>query len=410
MLYPESNYDSDGILSVISQYKSIKKYFFILHDQDLDEAGNLKKPHYHVYLNFGKASIKIESVAKWFGIKENYVERVKGRMVDVIRYYTHEKEPEKHQYSYDDITANFDIMAVLEEESEKVDKADLIERCSNGTITRRNFYQFIDAQTYVKYQKAIESAWDYYERCKEIEYGNRRALEVIWIFGKTGTGKTTIATLFAEHAGLSYYLSASGKDAISDYKDEDVLILDDPRPDSSYDISEYLKMLDPNYRSAVRSRYKNKPIYAKYIIITNPLPPQEFFRLVAAKTDSEDPEQLYRRISQVWEVNKTDIIIRTYDEASGRYLQKDVRRNPVPEKVIELQIEKPKDPQIILSEIAPAKELFAVEQINTNDDSMNRGADVCDEIVVKEKLHQSENQTVEVKEMEGFTLDETIDF
>lgn len=231
MLYPESNYDSDGILSVIFQYKSTKKYFFILHDQDLDEDGNLKKPHYHVYQNFGKASIKIESVAKWFGIQENYVERVKGRMVDVIRYYTHEKEPEKHQYSYDDITANFDIMAVLEEESEKVDKADLIERCSNGTITRRNFYQFIDAQTYVKYQKTIESAWDYYERCKEIEFGNRRALEVIWIFGKTGTGKTTIATLFAEHAGLLYYLSASGKDAISDYKDEDVLILDDPRPD-----------------------------------------------------------------------------------------------------------------------------------------------------------------------------------
>lgn len=168
-------------------------------------------------------------------------------------------------------------------------------------------------------------------------------------------------------------------------------------------------MLDPNYRSAVRSRYKNKPIYAKYIIITNPLPPQDFFRLVVAKTDSEDPEQLYRRISQVWEVNKTDIIIRTY-EAAGRYLQKDIRRNPVPEKVIELQIEKPKDPQIILSEIAPAKELFAAEQININDDSMNRGADVCDEIVVKEKLHQSDNQTVEIKEMEGYTLDETIDF
>lgn len=382
MLYPESGYDVQGILSVISKYKSIKKYCIILHDQDrsdedeFDEEGNLIakqgdiKPHYHVYLNFGNSAIDFSSAATWFGVAPNYVEKVKGHMVDVIRYYTHEKKPEKHQYSYDDIIANFDVEEFVKQESSKVNIDEIIELCANGTITRRNLHEHIDSKTYVKHKARIEAAWEYGRLKRKNELGGHRSMECIWIYGKTGTGKSTLAMLFAEERNLSYCITASGKDPVSDYYDEDVLIIDDIRPDDSYSFSQFLKMFDPNIDSPVASRYHNKDIFAQYILVTNPYPLEEFCRLIPNQNFNEDPKQFYRRFSQQWEVLDDKVVVHIFDEKLGKFVCSQARYNPVPEYVQKQKIPRPEPAENILDDIGNSFEQEPVLERGDSDDEI----------------------------------------
>ena len=353
ILYVEDGWTPAEIIDRISGRKTIKEHAFILHDQDLDEEGNLKKAHYHVFLNYGSASAKPKDVAAWFGVKENAVEKVHSNKYRTLRYYLHLDEPDKHQYSIEDITASFDIKEYFQKEDLKVGKSDLIKKCADGTITKQNFQEYIDPETYVKYSNAIESAWDYYDKVKEIKSKNRRACEIIWLFGETEVGKTTFAVMFARERNLSYCITAGGKDPFSNYKGEDVLIIDDLRPEAPFTFSELLKIFDPNYLTPVQSRYKNKIIYASYIFVTNPYSPDRFCKLLPDTPADDKPAQLYRRFSHVWQLTKEKIGIYAYDSETRVYKCVDVTDNPVFHKVKELEadVSRPVSARIILNEI-----------------------------------------------------------
>ena len=71
------------------------------------------------------------------------------------------------------------------------------------------------------------------------------------------------------------------------YQGQDVLILDDLRP-SVMSLSDLLKMLDNNTNSTVKSRYHNKLLECKTIIITSVMPLEDFFHNVF----SEQPESI----------------------------------------------------------------------------------------------------------------------
>ena len=86
------------------KYKTIKQWAYIVHDKDDT------RPHYHIYLNFG-TSVDTAMVAKWFEIPENFINKVRGRKTDMLLYLTHgnSSQQNKHQYSPDEIVANFDF-------------------------------------------------------------------------------------------------------------------------------------------------------------------------------------------------------------------------------------------------------------------------------------------------------------
>ena len=60
------------------KYKTIKQWAYILHDKDDT------RPHYHIYLNFDKSSADTKMVAGWFGVPENFIEKVKGRKTSFV--------------------------------------------------------------------------------------------------------------------------------------------------------------------------------------------------------------------------------------------------------------------------------------------------------------------------------------
>ena len=102
---------SVDIQATCMKYKTIKQWAYILHDKDDT------RPHYHIYLNFGTSSCDTSLVAKWFNLPENFIEKVKGRKVDVLLYLTHgnDTQKNKHQYSPSEVVANFDFGSEIEQ-------------------------------------------------------------------------------------------------------------------------------------------------------------------------------------------------------------------------------------------------------------------------------------------------------
>ena len=101
---------SVDIQETCKKYKTIKQWAYILHDK-CDT-----RPHYHIYLNFGKSSCDTEMVAEWFKVAPNFIEKVKGRKTDMLLYLTHgnDSQKNKHQYSPTEVIANFDFEMEIE--------------------------------------------------------------------------------------------------------------------------------------------------------------------------------------------------------------------------------------------------------------------------------------------------------
>lgn len=73
-----------------------------LHDKDVDPTGELKKPHYHIILCYeGPTSFNVvSSLCDSFNQPiPQALEQIRG----YYRYFTHKDNPEKYQYSEDDI-------------------------------------------------------------------------------------------------------------------------------------------------------------------------------------------------------------------------------------------------------------------------------------------------------------------
>ena len=141
-----------------------------------------------------------------------------------------------------------------------------------------------------------------------------RNIDVIFMSGPTGVGKTTFAKNYCEKAGLSYCVSSSSNDPMQDYKGQDVLILDDLR-DDSFKFSDMLKLLDNHTKSTVSSRYHNKGFIGSLIIITSAKPLNDWYFDVL----KEDKEQLYRRIKYQYQFDNKTIKIFQFDDKLHRY-------------------------------------------------------------------------------------------
>ena len=74
-------------------------HVYIVHDRDLDDNGQLKKKHCHVFFKFRQERY-IDNVALLLGIKSNYIQECideKGS----LRYFLHADHPNKFQYRID---------------------------------------------------------------------------------------------------------------------------------------------------------------------------------------------------------------------------------------------------------------------------------------------------------------------
>ena len=153
-----------------------------------------------------------------------------------------------------------------------------------------------------------------------------RDMKVIFIYGKTGSGKTTYAKMLAKKIGDgSFYVSSSGNDSVQDYCGQETLIFDDLR-DNVFEFADLLKVLDNYTATSIRSRFYNKTFLGSTIIVTTTFPILDWYRC-----SQEDKAQLRRRINNYLIMDEKEICFYTFDP-DNQYMPsfKYKIKNPVP--------------------------------------------------------------------------------
>lgn len=311
-------------------HNAVKDYAYILHDKDVNDDGSLKAAHWHIYIRF-KDSTPTTSICNWFGITSNYICRIKGRFADALSYATHKNDKNKYQYLDEEVKSNFDFIKERDtargREVDKQRREEIVDLITSGVIREYNYTDYITPQEYDKFKKTIDNAFNY--RRDKLE-GSDRNMKCIYVCGEAGTGKTTWAKDFAQRNKYSYYISSGSNDLLDNYKGQDCLILDDIRP-NYIDVSDLLKLLDNHTNSTVKSRYKNKMLECKVVIITTSLTMEVFFRNLIGDS-RENLKQMRRRCEMYIMMTNLTMSVKLWQSQSEEYIQVGVYENPVANK------------------------------------------------------------------------------
>lgn len=310
-------------------HNAVQDYAYILHDKDVHEDGTPVAPHWHIMIRF-KRPVQTESLCKWFGIKSNMIGYILGTFGDAVAYLTHRNKPEKFQYLDEEIKSNYDFKVEVEKALSKKKatqrKEEIIELIRSGVVREYNYTEYITALEYDKFKRAIDNAFTYRrDTLKSLD----RHMNVIYIYGGSGTGKTTYAKQLATNKGLSCYISSGSNDPLDGYKGQDCLILDDIRP-GDFLLSDFLKILDNNTQSTVKSRYKNKLLECQYLIVTTSFDIPVFFDLLL-DSEGESVKQMERRCTLKIQMNTSTMTTYVYQPVSGKYKKVSILKNPVSE-------------------------------------------------------------------------------
>lgn len=123
VLYPDSeSYDCEKVLGRIKEF--FDKSCWCLHDKDVDENGELKKPHIHWVAQ--RSACTLDFVATSLELAPNSIEYCR-KFKRAIRYLIHADTPTKFQYVQSDIVSDFDISMYFLGESESQDMETLVD-------------------------------------------------------------------------------------------------------------------------------------------------------------------------------------------------------------------------------------------------------------------------------------------
>ena len=309
VLYPESmdNAQFEVGLQITTQYA------WILHKYDKKADGTPKKEHIHCYCKF-KTPKNTSTICKAFGINENQIERIKGTWADALDYLTHHNAPEKYQYDVTEVHSNFDWQKEAEKATNNKKLDVIIEKIGLGEIRAYNLTEYVTASEYVKWRRQIDNAFKW--RASYVKAHLEELVEmkdVVWIYGTTGTGKTSLAKKLAKKQNLIYAITSIGRNPFDEYEDEPCLIIDDLRPDDLR-FSDLLGILDPYNFKAAQARYQNKALQTQLVIVTTTMDPDEFWYNME-DASSEDKKQLFRRLNTIICMTQDEMIEMEYDDA-----------------------------------------------------------------------------------------------
>ena len=354
----------ETIQEAIEAHKgAIHQWCYILHDKDTNEDGSIKTPHWHIYLRFYTPQDS-KYICKWFGQTENRVEQIKGKRYSAgVAYATHANAPEKYQYDVGEVKANFDVAAIISKEAEakalgtskkqsELRKLEIINKIDSGEIKPYNIHEHVSAVEYNKYKRDIDNTFKY--RTEKLKSEVNREMKAIYVQGESGCGKTTWAKQYAEKQGMRVFVSSGSNDVLDGYRGEECIVLDDLRP-SCMGLSDLLKMLDNNTASTVRSRYYNKVLECKLIIITSVLQLDEFFKNVF-ESESEPITQLKRRCGVYVQMDKSIIKVSFYNNYEKDYTNTQIIPNTILHNIKLDRMTEDKAKQITLEMFGPVTE------------------------------------------------------
>lgn len=304
------------IQETCKKYSTIKKWAYIKHDKDDTRA------HYHIMLHFGGASVSTAQVAKWFNLAytaedgaehsgEQFCEKIKGRWTDGLKYLTHRNDTQKNKYQYSssEVIANFDF------ESEIASAAIIGDFDNYSYAQMLQYVNTLPVDEKGAMFTKLKKLWEF--QCQVMSLQTDRHIDVMFITGKAGTGKTFQAKKLLRNLGYDYCVSSSSNDPFQDYMGQNAIILDDLRDSHFERLEDLLKILDNDTSSSVRSRFSNKVFNGKMIVITSSVPLSYWYKQYRYN-NVDSLEQLYRRISCYVVVNEKDFVVYNEIDNTGR--------------------------------------------------------------------------------------------
>lgn len=310
--------DIKGMVQGFADRYSGSKFAWICHNKDIDPVSKEpSKEHYHIVFFF-KSPVKFKYIKEQFPYGN--IQNASSKNA-CIQYLLHLNNPEKTQYDKTQITTNLnetaldDMLTTTDGETQSRKMVDnILRKIANGEIREYNRFDFIDPVTLARNRALFANAFR--DRSEKIMSDYSRKIEVIFIYGDSGSGKTTYAKMLAKAYGNgSVYVSSSSNDTMQDYKGQDVLILDDLR-DDAFSFADFLKVIDNHTATSIKSRFFNKTFLGKAIIVTSCVPYHDWY-----KDSKEDRNQFYRRISAYMVMDKKEVSAYkfTYEEQSNKY-------------------------------------------------------------------------------------------
>ncbi len=313
----------EQIYNSVRDMQGVEEIALIVHDKDKQGNGTLKLPHIHGYISF-RDRFDLERIARRLGIEQQYVEIAKGNRYAEINnksYLVHAKNLDKFQYLSEEVET-FDFVAYIEEHREELQKRAattkressdesldyIIQKVQRSDLFKRDIMidddlAFLYANNTNRFKEALDFygeriAWLRLEDLRQLKY----KMTVLYIQRTPGVGKTTLANEVALKIktqgelrnNKSDIYSASSRNPFDDYYGQDIVILDDLRPDSLL-ASDWLKVFDPLNSANMSARYKNKFVVARVIIVANYQYPLKFF----SEIKGEDVNQFVRRVNSM---------------------------------------------------------------------------------------------------------------
>ena len=318
-------YDLNVIKSRVQELTNIKTFAMIVHNNDVNDDGSPKKPHFHAVLTFSD-STRLSVISKALKVPCQYIGKIFTTTRLAQEYLIHKNDVTKYQYSPSDVISSFDYVEFLSKRDNTLKKERLESIANdilNGVIREYNLFSHVSIMEFATNKLFFQRCFEYrQESLKNIS----RSLNCVFITGTSGSGKTTFAKRFCEKNNLSCYVSSGGKNPLDDYKGQDCIILDDIRS-STYSLSEFLKLTDLHTNSNVGCRYYNKSIAECSTIICTSVQSLDDFYTNVVKEDNEPRIQLLRRFPTYIEMNTESVFFYEYDKATGRHKFVDMQPN-----------------------------------------------------------------------------------
>ena len=284
-------YDEKYIQSFLDNYSEDSiEYAYILHKEDTNENGETEKAHYHICIrNIKGSNFGFDVLKNAFPVGK--IER--GRTWEyMLQYLLHKNAPEKTQHTIEEIITNIDggTLDLYLKSTPSVKKRSALERnfdklkddIINYRILQYQFREQLGKNTLYRklmaeFDTKIEKAFAAQRAGLYEEYKHTRSLEVIFIEGGGGCGKTALAMAYCQQRKWSYYIASDENDPMQDYASQQCLILDELR-DDSFSYSSFMRLLNTYTGTTVQSRYYNKAFTGEAIIIPSYVPLNEYYK------------------------------------------------------------------------------------------------------------------------------------